>query len=155
MHPVSLKYAFTKLGGHAFDIVSPTLLTIIWRKKNILNIPEDNLIWVYRQFYRCWCKQLNINTNTCDKSTHILRLDIFFTSPNRPSALILFCRSKALVNKSKANWQQNTCFHLSIEWFIYVYTVVIAKLHKRLKEKSIQDDGKNTELQKIFKCFKG
>lgn len=53
MHPVSLRYDFTELGGHAFDIVSPTLLTIIWRKKkNILNIPEDNLIWVYRQFYR-------------------------------------------------------------------------------------------------------
>lgn len=43
MHPVSLRYAFTKLGGHAFDIASPTLLTV----------PEDNLIWVYRQVYRC------------------------------------------------------------------------------------------------------
>lgn len=54
MHPVSLRYAFTKLGGHAFDIVSPTLLTVLFEKKiNILNIPEENLIWVYRQFYRC------------------------------------------------------------------------------------------------------
>lgn len=44
MHPVSLRYAFTKLGGHAFDIVSPTLLTVLFGKKNILNIPEDNLI---------------------------------------------------------------------------------------------------------------
>lgn len=39
-----------------------------------------------------------------------------------------------------------------------MYTLWLLPLHKRLKEKSIQDDGKKTELQKIFKwitCFKG